>query len=762
MYAQNAVGQRTTITVIADTTTNTAYRNTILNVFQGNRLIKASLNQSAIVQKGIVFELEFENKLIKIPGYKNLKIFSDTAIALGFISLQEVIVKNKKKIVSESLTGFTYYPQNDSIFKDKSILLAMQRLPFITVTDENTIPKYKFDSRILFLINGKQKKGLENGWVDVLRAIKAKDIYKVELLEEIPQLYKNQGYTTVINIYTLDENIYGESFNAAIIYNQRNAVNLSTRTSLLRRKSDLTLEATAYNDNFKQQMLSGIYRDDTLIAENRTEYNYKFKHARITADYGYRINAKNDFAFNISLRKGEANSAYNNRYGFPVIPGNTKIKTGYEGVNLNTSHIYRKTKDITKSFSFAATIESSPVNNWLAYLNTKTYDSINKQNSTRETYWIAEYNIQNNTKPNFQKEIGLQVYNKKLHQDYELYNIDSINDKNGQLLFKNNDTLNLKQISVRPYYRGGKNISNTKRLTFVFFSELYMFRPANGQNRIFYLPRVRSTYKKVISDKLSIRNVIDFSFDKPSVDYLLPVQANADPFEKQIGNTNLKPSKNVFYSFEFVGRKKSTYSVTSTLYYSFDGFGFFRVYDATNNKLVNTVNNDKIYKGVFINFSYQFPVSKKFSGSVSTGLVYAKSKNKSLSTSYAAFAYSGSSFFRYTISPKKGSISFSSLLNGNYNNGQGFQTGVTRYSLDYGNNIFNKHFALTLSAENFLLKDRKRLTYTFNSNYKNYSYVISPYRLISIRLGYNFSNIKVVKLADKKTTEIIGERTRDK
>lgn len=756
---QQLQAQKNSIIIVADTINIADYQNVTVNIFQENKIIKTALNKKIDIKSGIIFQIEFYNKHKVIPGFKNLKIFSDTIIVLGVKSLQEVVVKSKKRIITETLTGYTYYPQNDSIFKEKSILLALQRLPFISVESENSLPKYMSgESKILFLINGKQRKGLENTWVNVLRAIKAKQIYKVELQEDIPQLYRNMGYDIIINIHTLDINIYGESFNATVTADQRTNLNINTKSTFLRKKADLGIEAVAYTNNNKGQIFTKVYENANLITENKTDNSSKFKHLHFSTTYGYRIDSLNDIAFSGRVEKAVNNINYNNTYNFQSVQSNYKNKLGHNSASINGSWVKRKTSSITKSFSVALNLIHKQEDNRLSYINPKDFDSVNKVNIQNEFYWAAEYNIINTTNPDFQKELGIQVYNKHTSQYFILYSINPDNNNNSASLNSKIDTVLVKQFSIHPYFHFGKNITKSKRLAVILSPEFYTI---NTQEKTLYLflPRARVSYKKIISDKISIRNVFEFSYYKPSIDYLLPIIANTSPIEIYIGNANIRPGKRIENTFEIVRRKKSNISIRSGISYSFNDFDFFSQYDSVSKKIINIVNNGKSTNALWINLFYQFPFNKKIIGSISSSLNWINSNNKIIGTSYSGIFASGSCFVQYNLSGKAGSFNFFCLINARYNNGQGYKKQPLKYSLSYSNKL-SKKLNFSFTAENFLLKNISLRNYTYNENYNRYTDNIIQYRLISFRLAYFFSNIKTSKYAAKKFTDIENEKSR--
>lgn len=252
-------------------------KNSKVQIIQGNMILKANLNEHIKLKLGAEFSVDFINTDLMIKGFKRLKIFADTSIPLGATSLTEVIVKAKKKIIAENTIGFDYYPQKDSLLREKSILLGLQRLPFINGYDELSVPKYRQDGKILFTINGKQRTGIGNNWASLLGTIKGKDVFKVELIEDIPIQIKNQGYAAIINILTVDANIYGNSFNAVLFYDQRNNINTSASATFLRKRFDITLNTGRDEDNQNGRRNTEVFAQNILISALELQSRYIWK-----------------------------------------------------------------------------------------------------------------------------------------------------------------------------------------------------------------------------------------------------------------------------------------------------------------------------------------------------------------------------------------------------------------------------------------------------------------------------------------------------
>lgn len=138
------------------------FRDGFVLVFQHQQWLKYNLTDSVVVTKGDLFDVEFSINNIQYKGIKGLKVFRDTAIWINEISMENVVVESKRQLIKQTLRGFEYFPQSDSVFMNQPLLYALQRLPFVSIMDDQI--RYKNESRIWYRINGRDRRVLENSW----------------------------------------------------------------------------------------------------------------------------------------------------------------------------------------------------------------------------------------------------------------------------------------------------------------------------------------------------------------------------------------------------------------------------------------------------------------------------------------------------------------------------------------------------------------------------------------------------------------------
>ena len=756
LYAQN---KKRFIEFRLDTSLNADLTNTKISFTQKGYLHKVRLNEKIAVDTGVNCIIEFNHPGFIIPGIKSLKIYSDTLIFIGYKNLESVVVQSRKTIVRQTLKGFEYSPQNDSVFKNRSLLVSMQRLPFIILKGEDAIEYTR--GKIMFKINGREKKGIGNSWNSVLNAINAKDIYKVEMITEVPAFVKNQGYDVIIDILTLDANLYGKTFTAATFFNTRNNINPSTSFTLQHKKADFSISANNNNDRQTNFLQAKVMENENIISENRINTNFRFHGYSLNLGYGLRVDSANDLSVNLSMHRYKNISAFQNEYAYPTPVNNQNDEHINSGGEINLSYIHRKSKFITKSIVAKAKIENIEYNNRLAYMQPVKNDSISRQFQTKPMNWIVEYNYLNTQHETYNIEYGLQFYQKDYSQSYYIYTLNNITNENFYLIDAQEDSMRLTQYAIRPYFKYDKDFTPKKNLILNLSSEWYSILPKNFKRKNYYLPDIDVSYKTLFDNNASLTYSISFNYSKPSEDYFTGQQYYNNPAEAHRGSADLAPGKTIGAGVEYLLVNKSTFSSELNCWHSFDDPTFFTAYDSINKLMVTSPNNGYKSYGIGYNLNFQKLIAKKLNLSFYSSIIYQKIINKSIHTSSSGLRFRIQPTITYFLGRKYGNLNFWGIIEGNNVTSQGKTTGPLRYSLSYAKSIIQRKFTVVFILDEFLVKNREKKTYSVFNGLSQYSNIIRPSRLISIRFAYYFSNIRLSKFAKMKSASIKGERKAD-
>lgn len=150
---------------------------------------------------------------------------NDVSVDLGDIKLaaslelEEAVVTATRPIVKQEIDRLTYDVQADPESKILNALDMMRKIPLLSVDgDENVLLQGNGNYRIF--INNKPSNMIARNPKDVLKAMPAESIEKIEVITTPPARYESEGLAGIINIVT----------NRNIDNGYRGSVNLNYRT----------------------------------------------------------------------------------------------------------------------------------------------------------------------------------------------------------------------------------------------------------------------------------------------------------------------------------------------------------------------------------------------------------------------------------------------------------------------------------------------------------------------------------------------------
>lgn len=121
--------------------------------------------------------------------------------ASGDKLLQEVVVTASKPLVQTTADKTTYNMEEDPSAQTATVIDALRKVPMVTVDAEGNI-KLKGESNFKIYMNGKPNPALSANYKEILRAMPASSIKKVEVITEPGAKYDAEGVGGIINIVT--------------------------------------------------------------------------------------------------------------------------------------------------------------------------------------------------------------------------------------------------------------------------------------------------------------------------------------------------------------------------------------------------------------------------------------------------------------------------------------------------------------------------------------------------------------------------------
>lgn len=749
MLSNAAFSQLVNIKLLFDTSNYVLVSKTKVFILQDGVIQNKKLEGNYQIKPNVLFSLSFSNPEIFIKDIKKILVTKDSSIQIDGEKLNEVIIKSKRLLVSQNLEGYTYYPQRDSTLLKKPIAFALQRLPNIILINNEL--SFKENEKLKFLINGKERRGLGTNWNSILQNINTEKILRVDLNTDPPLRIKQEGYSAVINILTIEDNMYGSSGGFNLNLDSRQNLNPTGNLILLNKKSDFSLRVSQRGDNQKNQKIFSakdvslgnlLFLDSTIIELKSNLLN-------LSIDYGLRIDSTKDFNFNFNYSKSYRNNNNINLSNFPQPRFDNLLNTNSNNFTFNLGYSINKRKGIFSSIALLGSLSNENVKNDIGYLNKIYSDSIENLIISTPKQILIKYNTLNTKNTNKRYEFGFQAYFKNLNSDFNQI-IRLMNGTRTNTISKS-DSLLQNQYSIKPYYSFLRNYNKKITLRVDLFSEIFVTQNNRENNNIFFLPETKVRFSKPTSKITNLIISSNFSFRKPNIDFLNPFRISDNPLFSRVGNINIRPEKNINLTLEFNKRKKI---FTSHRLYISKSFGLINQFNILNNNTyLGQTNNSS--KSTFIAYylRVQGAIKSRLFYSLSPSVGYSTLKNTLFMSSFKGVIWSISSNINYTTK-KVGDFGFSSFLNSRQNNAQGFNYGTVLYNIGYSKFIFKNKLSLAFSVDNFLSKNRIAYSLVNSINSTNSITSTIPNRLFNITVGYNFNNIKFSKYAKKVSIDV--------
>lgn len=128
-------------------------------------------------------------------------VYADS-VAIDEDLLDEVVVTASKPLVQIQSDKVTYNMEEDPTAQASSAIDAMRKVPMLSVDADGNI-KLKGESNFKIYLNGKPDPSLSSNYKDILRAMPASSIRKIEVITDPGAKYDAEGVGGIINIITI-------------------------------------------------------------------------------------------------------------------------------------------------------------------------------------------------------------------------------------------------------------------------------------------------------------------------------------------------------------------------------------------------------------------------------------------------------------------------------------------------------------------------------------------------------------------------------
>lgn len=146
--------------------------------------------------------LGYETKWAKYPLHESIRIEPSA------VSLSEVVVRGRKRLVKMTDSGLVYDMSNNVRAQSENLLQALRYVPLLEV-DAQGVLTVKGNSKYTLYLNGRPYEIAQANPTQVLQSIPASKIKRIEVITEADSRFMNMDGTPIVNIVTAKKSLEG-------------------------------------------------------------------------------------------------------------------------------------------------------------------------------------------------------------------------------------------------------------------------------------------------------------------------------------------------------------------------------------------------------------------------------------------------------------------------------------------------------------------------------------------------------------------------
>lgn len=665
-------------------------------------------------------------------------------------NLQEVLVYGYRQNLKSEVDQITYFVADDSLMQDKSGLEALAKMPFIWMSPDRKF-EYKFQKKLLILLNGKYYDAFQKSPALVLQSIPAKLIQKIELWSDPGLKYRQQydaavnivakgylhGFTANANLNTryLDQNILPN--NSAFIFWQR--YNLGVQVNV-RQDQNYNRSTSDY-----QQVFAGIRQSAQYQRIDRTPgYN---------ADLALDLDLSKAWGLNFYGAYGQSRqkSTGDGIYFSNSDLGNTRFNTLLDsdlrsprtelGLRLNKTY----TKPSHQFYFSVRQINGMPDEETLLRRNLDGYLQAlrtNNQTNTRDLAIETGYSHPISARLSWESALSYTVRN--FRNDFRFDSLDIQQDQ----------WINLLPLSQQQDYHQkiGKITQALKwrnpklSTTLTLNADRSNYSSLGGKEaywNIYPSIRLRSKPAKrsALVFDLNYRQVIKRP-DAQLVGAYLNIQ---DPLSVVVGNPSLNQRTFHTFSFGLEGlTAKNKISYYSSLEWTLNPKSIVGItrYDSVTQRSVQVYEQISNATDYALSLGGGYQINPHLSLQLNNYLGYFLFSNQENGQNNQGFfdqlnlVISAKVWTHYNLGFNYSWFSRSPSL-------QGSQTFPTRYYLSFGRGLWKNQGGILLVGHNFMNRIQKAETQISEAFFQRQEYRTNLARILELSLYYRFGTLEV-------------------
>jgi outer membrane receptor protein involved in Fe transport len=679
--------------------------------------------------------------------------------------LKEVSVSAMKPVVSREVDRLSYDVQADPEAVSLSVLEMMQKVPMLTV-DANDNILLNGGGNFKILINGRESAMLARSPSDVLKAMPAANIVKIEVITTPPAKYDAEGLSGIINIITKRRGDEGYNIGLNGAYNTVFGPNGSVNGTYKQGKFGLAVfglygyQPNRVTNSSTTELIPGI---DNTVAQN----SINSRHAPVedgSIDLSYEFDSLNLLTASVNLyqnttyrganQSSATDSAGMLQQGYGLLNSYQEEYLGIDaGLNYQLGFKRSKKELLTISYEFNAGPDEKVITD--SFFNRVNYDpglfpNFHQYNNENISYNTVQIDYAGPLGKRLSMEAGAKAI---FRNDYSHFHENDLDSTSHEYLPNVQETNNFNydqdvyslynsyQLNIDKWTgKGGLRLEHTA-VNADFSSEGVAISP-NYSNLIPSISLQRDFKTTSLNFGYTQR------IQRPGISQLSPYVNLSNPLFVVTGNPSLRPELD--NTFEFTYNRFGKNSIIAGVSYAFSTNSIQRVTSLQTDSLYgikDTVNyttygNVGLNRNLGLNLNLRLNPSQAFSLGINAHLSRLWLKGTYNGTAYSNQGYTGNAFLNSRYKWENG---YAVGLNGGYSSGnvtlQGHSEGRVSSAIFVTKDVFKKKGTITFAANNVYAKYLTLKGVTSGPDFSQISYNQSYYRSFFVRFNYRFGKL---------------------
>ncbi|HMH33050.1 MAG TPA: TonB-dependent receptor, partial [Puia sp.] len=622
----------------------------------------------------------YTNKNIAIPKGQPLVDIGNILLAPSGKQLKDVTVTATRPVMKREIDGISYDVTADPESVALSALDIMRKVPLLSVDASDNI-KLKGSGNYKILLNGKESALIAKNPSDVLRAMPATNIEKIEVITTPPAKYDAEGLAGIINIITKKNVDQGYNIGVNGRYNSVWGPGVNLNGTFKQGKFGLS-GYMGYNSFAQQTTAFGntqtFFADNTVLTQDGTN---KFNGQRHYGDLelSYELDSLNLLTGSVELFQGvnyQNNSQLSQtsdqykivQQKYAVTSSGNNSFGGY-GAAFNYQRGFKKDKNRLLTLSYKYNYSPSR-----QYNNNTFNDKLNFSSPNYEQYNDAgnkEQTIQLDYVHPFRK-LTLEAGGKAIiRTNFSNFQTNNYDDVSGDYIISPSQT---NDFNYQQHIYSVYNSYQYKLEKWTFKAGLRFEHTGINANFLSDSSSVHQQYGNLIPSVSIQRNFAKSSFNfgytdrisRPGIYQLNPFVDQSNPKFINTGNPNLKPELNHTLELNYSNFSKSAINIG--LSYAFTKNA---IQNVTRLEVVDRPNNtqDTVTLTTFENLGSNSRLGLSFNINLTLTKGLTVSLNGQVSHVWLAGTYNGQLYHN------EGNLG-NAFMNAGYKFGNGFRFGI--------------------------------------------------------------------------------------